>query len=129
MSILETSGVGRRIVSLRKTKGWTQENLAETAGVHRSYLAEVELGTKQPSIDMLVAISSCTNVTIDWLLLGKGEMFRGEGSPKDEEALLDKYRRLSPEDRTRFQAIFDVVAATVSKNVRKYSKKSKGKSS
>lgn len=129
MSILETFGVGRRIVSLRKTKGWTQEKLAETAGLHRSYLAEVESGKKQPSIDMLVAISSCTNVTIDWLLLGKGEMFRGEGSPKDEEALLDKYRRLSPEDRTRFQAIFDVVAATVSKNVRKYSKKSKGKSS
>lgn len=129
MSIIDTSEAGQRIVALRKTKGWTQEELAEAAKLQRSYLAAVERGTKQPSIYMLAAISSATNVTIDWLLLGKGEMFRGEGPPKDEEALLKKYRRMSPDDRTRAQAIIDAVAPTVSKNVRKYSKKSKGKSS
>jgi transcriptional regulator with XRE-family HTH domain len=36
--------VGHRIRELRQKKGWSQEKLAEEAGLHRTYIGQVERG-------------------------------------------------------------------------------------
>jgi len=43
--------VGRRIRELRQKKGWSQEKLAEEAGLHRTYIGQVERGEKSIGVD------------------------------------------------------------------------------
>ncbi|WP_152679707.1 helix-turn-helix domain-containing protein, partial [Paenibacillus sp. IHB B 3415] len=45
--------VGSRIRELRKAKGWTQEQLAEAASLHYSYIGGVERGDRNISLETL----------------------------------------------------------------------------
>ncbi|RAV19472.1 transcriptional regulator [Paenibacillus contaminans] len=48
--------VGNRIRSLRKAKGWTQEQLAEGSSLHYSYIGGVERGERNISLETLEKI-------------------------------------------------------------------------
>lgn len=60
MSLPES--VGNRIRELRKAKGWTQEQLAEAAGLHYSYTGGVERGDRNISLETLEKIILALNV-------------------------------------------------------------------
>jgi transcriptional regulator with XRE-family HTH domain len=45
--------VGKRIRSLRKAKGWNQDDLALHIGFGRTYISNVERGHKNPSLRSL----------------------------------------------------------------------------
>ncbi len=49
--------LGLRVKSLRAEKGLTQDDLAGRAEVDRSYLAGVEAGSRNPSLDVLYKIA------------------------------------------------------------------------
>lgn len=49
--------VGKRISELRRGKNWTQEDLAEAAGLHRTYVADIERGARNPSMASLVRLA------------------------------------------------------------------------
>lgn len=53
---------GDRVSALRRDRGWTQEQLAERADVHRSYIAGVESGTRNPTLDVIVKLSNASAV-------------------------------------------------------------------
>lgn len=53
---------------LRAEKGWSQERLAEEAGLNRTYLSAVERSEQNISIDNIYRISKSLNVQ-PWLLL------------------------------------------------------------
>ncbi|MFB5269117.1 helix-turn-helix domain-containing protein [Paenibacillus enshidis] len=48
--------VGNRIRALRKQRGWTQEQLAEKANLHYSYLSSMERGERNVTIESLEKI-------------------------------------------------------------------------
>lgn len=50
--------IGERIRTLRKENGLTQEKLALMVGVERSYLAKVEAGKRNASIDVIERIAN-----------------------------------------------------------------------
>jgi len=54
--------VGNRIRELRKAKGWTQEQLAEAAGLHYSYIGGVERGDRNISLETLEKIINAFKV-------------------------------------------------------------------
>lgn len=54
--------VGNRIRELRKAKGWTQEQLAEAAGLHYSYIGGVERGDRNISLETLEKIITGLNI-------------------------------------------------------------------
>jgi transcriptional regulator with XRE-family HTH domain len=54
--------VGNRIRELRKAKSWTQEQLAEAAGLHYSYIGGVERGDRNISLETLEKIAAGLNV-------------------------------------------------------------------
>ncbi len=56
--------VGKRIVSLREAKGLTTNKLATNAGVSQSYLRDVELGHKNPTVEMLGYICDALGVSL-----------------------------------------------------------------
>ena len=60
-----------KLQELRKTKGLTQEELAEALYVSRTAISKWESGRGYPSIDSLKQISSYFSVTIDELLSGE----------------------------------------------------------
>ena len=45
--------LGRRIRTLRKAKGWNQDDLAQHMGLGRTYISNVERGHKNPSLRTL----------------------------------------------------------------------------
>jgi transcriptional regulator with XRE-family HTH domain len=49
--------VGARIRQLRRAHGWSQETLAEQAGVDRRTIGSWELGLTAPTLDDLVALA------------------------------------------------------------------------
>ncbi len=56
--------VGRKIRLLRKSKGWSQEVLAESSGLSYKFIGEVERGTVNPSLDTLFSISTALQIEI-----------------------------------------------------------------
>lgn len=57
-----------RIKELRIQKSLTQEQVAKRLWVTKSIISAYELGTKYPSLDMLIKLASMYNVTTDYLL-------------------------------------------------------------
>lgn len=45
--------LGRRITMLRERKGWTQQELADRADMHQTYLCGVENGRRNSTVDVL----------------------------------------------------------------------------
>ena len=41
---------GSNVRALRLQKGWSQEDLAQAAGLHRTYVSGVERGVRNPTI-------------------------------------------------------------------------------
>lgn len=62
--------IEERIQELRKSKGLSQEQLAETLGVSRQAVSKWESGQSMPEIDKLIAMSTLFGVTIDYILKG-----------------------------------------------------------
>lgn len=63
---------GIRIQKLRKKKGLTQEQLAELMNISCSGIAKIERGAKGASIDLLIDLAELFDVSLDYLVLGKG---------------------------------------------------------
>ena len=56
--------VGNRIKELRQNKKWTQEQLAEYADLHVTYIVALEKGRKNASLDVLYRISNAFEMSL-----------------------------------------------------------------
>lgn len=57
-----------KLASLRKQKGLTQQNLAETLNVSRQAVSRWEVGAAVPTTDNLRVLSELYSVSVDYLL-------------------------------------------------------------
>jgi transcriptional regulator with XRE-family HTH domain len=60
---------GKRVRQLRLEKGLSQEELAFSAGVHRTYLGGIERGERNPSLKNIAAIAQALDVALSDLFL------------------------------------------------------------
>ena len=74
----------KKLQQLRKQKGLTQEELAESLFVSRTAVSKWESGRGYPNIDSLKAIARFFSVTIDELLSGEEALTIGEESQKQQ---------------------------------------------
>lgn len=81
--------LGEKLQQLRKTRGMTQEELAEALFVSRTAISKWESGRGYPSIDSLKALSAFFSVSVDDLLSAEKLMDIAE---KDAES---RMRRVS----------------------------------
>src|SRR5258708_11003 len=89
--IMETKKlVGMRIKSLRRGKGYSQEKLAELAGINAKYLSSVERGEENPTLDLFIRVSQSLKVDIN-------EMFNMEYESQTPQALRKKLQSLVAE--------------------------------
>jgi transcriptional regulator with XRE-family HTH domain len=60
--------LGLEIQRCRIEKGWSQEYLAEVAGLHRTYISQLERGLKSPTVRVLSQISTAFGLRMSELL-------------------------------------------------------------
>ena len=58
-----------RLRALRKERGLSQEDLADLAGIHRTYVGSVERGERNVSIDSMERLALALKVDLSQLLL------------------------------------------------------------
>jgi transcriptional regulator with XRE-family HTH domain len=45
--------LGQNVRRLRLEKGWSQEDYADRAGIHRTYVSDIERGARNPTITVV----------------------------------------------------------------------------
>lgn len=60
--------VAERITKIRHDKKFSQEKLAEFAGLHKNYIGAIERAEKNPSILVLYKIANALNISLSDLL-------------------------------------------------------------
>jgi len=55
---------GVRIRELRKAKNWSQEELADQSGFHRTYIGMIERGERNPSLLNIIKFAKTFQLTL-----------------------------------------------------------------
>lgn len=82
--------VGKRIIALRERCGFTQNGLAERAGVSQTHLRRVELGQADITVGHLQLLCDAMSISI-------GEFFKAE---TDSDEIAVAFSKLSPKQKT-----------------------------
>lgn len=88
--------IGKRIAFFRASKELSVNKLANLAGVSQSYLREIELGNKNPTVDFLSIVCDTLGITLK-------EFF--DDQPADP--LITKIYKLTPLQRRALGAFLD----------------------
>ncbi len=60
--------LGLRVQQLRQAKGWSQDEFAHRANLHRTYVSGVERGIRNPTITVLEKLASGLEITLSELV-------------------------------------------------------------
>jgi transcriptional regulator with XRE-family HTH domain len=63
--------LGERLKALRKAKGWTQQELADKAGLTPAFLSYLENGSRSGSLESLLKLAEALGTEPELLLAGK----------------------------------------------------------
>ncbi len=88
--------IGRRIKELRKSKGLSQEQLAEKAETSQNYLSRMERGTENLTLDMLIKLANALEVEM-WEMFDFGH----EVSHKELKENIQGFAKTADEDKLR----------------------------
>ena len=104
--------VGKRLRSYRTAQGLSQEKLAERAGLHPTYIGQVERGEKNLTIESLEKITRALDIPVSCVFE------KIEGRYEESNYALRAYDLLSSkssEDRERLYNILMEIEALVQK--------------
>ena len=57
--------IGLRVVTLRKMRGWSQQEMANRAGLQRTHVGRIETGRYAVTLETLQAIAQALDMTVD----------------------------------------------------------------
>lgn len=60
--------LSRNLIRYRREFGWSQERLAEEAGIHRTYVSGVERCVRNPTITVVERLAKALRTTVSDLL-------------------------------------------------------------
>ena len=100
MENIDLHEIGLRIQQCRKSRGYTQEQLAEEMNVSIQMISNVERGNKAIRIDNLVKLSQLLQVSTDYLLTGKH-------NTDDFDLITLRFSRLSERERHAVAALIE----------------------
>ena len=102
-------GMGRRLVQLRKEKGYTREEFAEILGISKYTLRNYELDVTDPGHTFLKQMSDFFNVSTDYLvgLTDEKEKYSSYQLKSSEIEHIKKYRDLDPLGQSHVDSVLD----------------------
>jgi len=77
--------VGKKIISLREKKGWTQKELANRVNINVSVMNRIESNERPVKDNELLALANILDCTTDYLL-GRTNTPEPSTKPQDDEA-------------------------------------------
>ena len=80
--------VGGRIKELREMKGFTVNKLANLAGISQSYLRDIELGNKNPTVETLSYFCDALGISL-------GDFFASDSDNEINIFLSSELKRLT----------------------------------
>ena len=93
----------RQLARIRKDLGFTQQQMAETIGIHVSQVKRYESGDTQPSLEVLRKISLALNISADLLLFDEGE----RGASKDFTMQFEAVSQFNEQEKVIAKALLD----------------------
>lgn len=100
MENIEKEKIAAKIKALRKTRGLTQQQLADKLGVQRATISNYEIGRRSPHIKELEKIAQVLGVNLEYFGFGGSDMydliarakvlFNDEAVPAEEKAKVYK---------------------------------------
>ena len=83
--------LGEKLYQLRRTRGMSQEQLAERIGVSRQTISKWEGGLSTPDLEKLIALAECFETSIDALVreetVSEPEMPKMQKSPDTADGI------------------------------------------
>jgi transcriptional regulator with XRE-family HTH domain len=92
-----------RLIQLRKTLGFTQQELAAAAELHVNQIRRYEAGTAQPTLEALIRLAKVLRVSLDDLVFGEGE----RGPSDDLRLQFEAVSQFPEEERKIVKALLD----------------------
>ncbi|WP_287194137.1 helix-turn-helix transcriptional regulator [Syntrophothermus sp.] len=78
--------LGARLRALRQFRGMTQEQLAEHADLHPTYVAKIEAGMRLPSLEALERLAAALRVSVASIVRAMDEE---EGAISEEDFIVE----------------------------------------
>ena len=103
LMIFITMSFSKRFIQLRKERHLTQQQMADTVGIHITQVKRYEAGQAQPSVELLKKIATAFNVTTDWLIFSEGE----RELPNELQLKFEAVSQMSEDDQQTIQSIID----------------------
>lgn len=88
--------IAERIKMVRKTLGISQRDFSGGIYLSHSFYVKIEAGTRSPNERVYELISNKYKVNKEWLITGKGEMFRETPPDVELEELMGIIKELDP---------------------------------
>jgi transcriptional regulator with XRE-family HTH domain len=82
--------IGARLRAIREKSTLSQEQFAAKLGIVRSTYSRAERGECFLSVEGMQSLAKDLNVSINWLLLGQGEMFLSKATASEEILVFGK---------------------------------------
>ena len=106
---MDKTELGQKLRQTRLSKGYTQQALANRAGIGNVYLGEIERGLKMPSLNSFIKLVVALDVSANYIL--KDELPSGREYIYDETA--QKLNALTPKQRKTAAAILDAFLSNI----------------
>lgn len=94
--------IGKRIAYFRTAKGYSVNKLANLSGVSQSYLRDIELGNKNPTVEFISIICDTLGISLKDFFDDQTE------DTLSSDPLLTKIYQLTPKQR---QSLLDFLTA------------------
>ena len=95
--------INKRITYFRTLKGYSVNKLANLSGISQSYLREVELGYKNPTVEILSILCDALDISL------KDFFDEQETANVFNDPLFARIYRLSPEQRAALLNFLDTL--------------------
>lgn len=100
------TSIGNRISHIRKERGYTQEKLAELAGISIQFLSDIENNKKNMTVTTLKKIADSLNITTDYIIYGREEL--------DENTMISvMLNTLSKKNRKKAEKLLEIFISAI----------------
>ena len=108
--------VYERIKLLRKSKGWTQHDLAEKMGTDARMISLYESKKTIPSAEALIKIAEIFNVSIDYLLIENAPTPKRPLNNNGSSEFLEKFSEFDKLTDKEKESIMNIIDSLITKN-------------
>ncbi len=103
--------LGDRLKQARKSRGYTQESLADTIGVSRGVIFNLETNKTEPQVIVVNALCHTLQISREWLVRGEGEMEAPAAIPCSARILTELYDAMKGLSEAEQLYLLDVIKA------------------